>query len=664
MRSLSLGGSFPFGPRPQRGVREIKRLHLAVRLALVCQFKFFECVSVEDQSDLRNTHRCDDGSSQLLKHVANRFVNSPPHAILSYITNDGFGRCAHARLLFSLVSAERRILDGDFDAIGWVQALCLDGVLQKPISVLLSRNLTELLPSLFLGAGPTWSTIAVAGWPTFFYFSRFALAFKAFVLRRGMPSNVLSDIRLVRGDLWLQTLGSSIGTVDFAYTHTARGIADAVKSAFQAVTFGAVNSSASIASSWRSLAFAANHAENLIRDWAQKAVVRGLDVGTMLSLLLLQDAEWQLGRAVDELLLPSAMQMRMGDALWVLKNGTRQLLWDNFFASVPKASRGPVARGPLAPHHCRKLRGQQMISTAGQLAISGVHGRLPRPSRIIVMRVLRSRDADALLSKNIVTRCYVMCSPILSQLMYRQAEALAQAGLYANPRRGSPVRFVDVGAALGDCMLTAATLFPDGQLRGLAFEANPQSAFLLRETMKLNGFTPRFQSLSESSSSHSSQVWVRGVALGSADQRVLHGFVNHAGFSFVPTRFASHKIRSVTLDSQLEGMGWPHVDLMSIFTNGWEMFVLQGVSRALKSRKVDCLAVCVSGEPANISRNLGHKQAQKRVAFWRKEIVLWLRAVGYRSRIDNGWVMASPADLLLRLGWDPCDPRLLAERRA
>ena len=115
-------------------------------------------------------------------------------------------------MLYQLVSLEVLIRSGALDSVTWVEALCLDGVLRGPIATLVREDGAELLlQSLFLGAGPAWSTLAAAEWPIFEYFSSLASAFKELLLRRGMPTEVSSGEGLERSALWLRTLQNSGG---------------------------------------------------------------------------------------------------------------------------------------------------------------------------------------------------------------------------------------------------------------------------------------------------------------------------------------------------------------------------------------------------------------------------------------------------------------------
>ena len=189
------------------------------------------------------------------------------------------------------------------------------------------------------------------------------------------------------------------------------------------------------------------------------------------------------------------------------------------------------------------------------------------------------------LSDSIRSECLARCSRSVVGTLRQLSEVLV--GVVAK----TPLAFVDAGSAMGECMLSAAFMLPEGRLRGLALEASPKFAKRIRQTLHING-------ISGPASHNITQVVVKNVALGSAHSKML-GSISGVGFVFangwMPT--PGHVfVRSSTLDHEVAShVGRKEtVDLLHIFVNSGEPAVLKGARQLLLDRRVGCVLVQVS----------------------------------------------------------------------
>src|SRR3954447_25345989 len=129
-------------------------------------------------------------------------------------------------------------------------------------------------------------------------------------------------------------------------------------------------------------------------------------------------------------------------------------------------------------------------------------------------------------------------------------------------------RFVDIGAHLGTFSLPAAAM----GCEVLSVEASPTNAGLLRRAAERNGFA---------------KMQVVHAAAGPSDGDLE--FTPHGpwGHTTLPSDHAAGvetvQVEQVAIDSLLARMGWQHVDVMKIDTEGAEIGVLAG-ARALLER--------------------------------------------------------------------------------
>eukprot|EP00929_Paragymnodinium_shiwhaense_P115412 TRINITY_DN84262_c0_g1_i1.p1 TRINITY_DN84262_c0_g1~~TRINITY_DN84262_c0_g1_i1.p1 ORF type:complete len:638 (-),score=63.47 TRINITY_DN84262_c0_g1_i1:45-1958(-) len=154
-----------------------------------------------------------------------------------------------------------------------------------------------------------------------------------------------------------------------------------------------------------------------------------------------------------------------------------------------------------------------------------------------------------------------------------------------------PVLIVEVGASLGDCMLAAAALIPDGQLRAYAFEADRPSAAVLAETLQLNGL--------DVVAENRSWVQVRQALLSNESGHAVPISRSHIGIKLIREAQSignTPHVLTQTLDDALADNVEGVIDIMHIFANSADLLVVQGAARLLKAQRVRCLIATMSNK--------------------------------------------------------------------
>ncbi|CAK9043218.1 unnamed protein product [Durusdinium trenchii] len=292
--------------------------------------------------------------------------------------------------------------------------------------------------------------------------------------------------------------------------------------------------------------------EEVLRQWSRAALARQLSAASVLALLLTEERSVDFWRLVDATLLPEYVELCLPQA--TMETETH--------------------RSACAFAHCRRHLAppRRPFSGAGHGANAS--------ARTAVFRVEPQRS---LLSENLRSGCRVTCSPRVLHVL-RAASHVQHVGL--QPLQ--PFRYVDVGAALGDCMIMASDLLP--VLDGLSYEALPLHARLARATLRLAQTQRPTQRLR-----------LRPLALGRGDVKEISGQVFHGGFGQgVPGEVL--RIRSSTLDAHHRSAGMGSIDLLTVFVNHGENAVLDGAKSLLGGLHVGCVLVCTYGF-ANYTRD-------------------------------------------------------------
>ncbi|CAJ1447159.1 unnamed protein product, partial [Effrenium voratum] len=272
--------------------------------------------------------------------------------------------------------------------------------------------------ALLWGSGATWPAVARGNWGTFALLASLSREFQRLLGGEGEDAGYLLPMlreRLLKDSKELEH---------------AEQLPDLLAANLELLR--SVNRSDS---SWPSLAKTARHVEDSLRDWSRRALMSGLQVGTVVALLLQGGAFW---RALDALLLPDYVQLCLPQALNTLE--------------VPPES------SPCRLRHCRHFWGASSLQAAQVNWTEAIFKVEPR---------------RRLLSDNLRSDCRLTCSPRVLQVL-QAAQSL--------PR----FRYVDVGAAMGDCMMVAS-FFLSQRLTGVSFEPLPGHAQSARKTFMLNG---------------------------------------------------------------------------------------------------------------------------------------------------------------------------------
>lgn len=177
--------------------------------------------------------------------------------------------------------------------------------------------------------------------------------------------------------------------------------------------------------------------------------------------------------------------------------------------------------------------------------------------------------------------------------------------------------FVDVGANKGDFALLAARLVGDAG-RVLAFEPEPNNCCWIERTLELNG---------------SRNVRLFPLALSDEDGEAMLRLSRQSGahtlLPGLPGRSeAERRVPVRTLDSLLDELGSPRIDLLKLDVEGSELRVLRGAQRVLRSNRSLVLLLDL------------HPQLGVDVV----EVADFLRGLGYRlCRMEPPW--DHPVDL-------------------
>ena len=127
---------------------------------------------------------------------------------------------------------------------------------------------------------------------------------------------------------------------------------------------------------------------------------------------------------------------------------------------------------------------------------------------------------------------------------------------------------LDIGANVGYFTLLAASLVgPEGRV--YAFEPEPGNYEVLLKNLALNGY----ENVEAIPKAVSSEIGEAQLILSGLDS----GFHSLAHLN-LPER-GSVGVETITIDSFLEEHGWPHVDLVKIDIEGWEVAALDGMDQ-------------------------------------------------------------------------------------
>ena len=414
-------------------------------------------------------------------------------------------------LLYAELSMIRAGLSND-----WAEALGSAGMgVKHPFTIFFRRNHPSfgLFHELMWGAGSAWSSVSAAGWGTFALLGRLSKAFQAYLHRHGKPAS-----EAVQAIMTLQP------------TETRQAIAAGISSIFTVAMAGLQQANTS--APWEHRAAAAATAETLLRRWSRAAAYSGLPPWQILGSMLL-DAQapnfWQL---LDAILLPDAVRICLPQVLG-LQSSCR-----------------------CRAGHCSKFWGTDRALAAA----AGNHSN--KAGDLAIFRVVPKRG---LLNDNFRSKCNVTCPKAVPGLLGEVSELFTGQSA---PR--APFVYVDVGAALGDCMMSASFLFPEGRLRGIAFEAIPAWASRMRETFRIND-------ISAEALPNRTQVLVRSVFLGSEKSSSVYmaggwglGGASGATDPGSVGSFQPLTLRTSTLDDEVAMRGIGRVDLLHIFVNAVE----------------------------------------------------------------------------------------------
>ncbi|CAE8642907.1 unnamed protein product [Polarella glacialis] len=281
--------------------------------------------------------------------------------------------------------------------------------------------------------------------------------------------------------------------------------------------------------------------------------------------------------------------------------------------SAPRSAPGTDTIELQAPRH---MQSQASHSHASAKATDAVH----RCGFVVRVAKYRSLFSDSLRSRRTL-----MCGiPILKALVDWHSAVVST---------GMVLRYVEVGAATGDCMLAALHLMPEGQLQGFAFEAKPAAAALLRETAALNGLSG--SGARRGARSNSSRVFVRSLALAEPGTRLIRGQLKNIGFQvkseggLFPASDGSDgsddcspgAVRASTLDHQFVSHSG-NIHILSIFVNGAELSVLRGATGLLQAARIDCVVARVYEDVAKLES--------------------FLEGLGYETERREPWLLARP----------------------
>jgi len=297
----------------------------------------------------------------------------------------------------------------------------------------------------------------------------------------------------------------------------------------------------------------------------------------------------------------------------------RWFLSDNVVLQMPRAlaklGEWPAADLPLDP----RWSGEACGRAPHMLAFMGSRAGVPSRVRAAVaagaarhglgwrcsvaLRLLRTRES--FMSSFVRARGELHCPRYVTATLWRLGQAVA-----AGPSSGT-VAFVDVGASLGDCMLVAATLLPEGTLRGITFEADSLAVDAQKASMAINGLT--------SGKANASNVIVKHAAL-----------LNETGQFFTPELLngKTEQLPSTTLDSEL-AYKHEHIDLLNVYVGGaFRMAVLKGTRLLLEAQRVSCILIQLTAEVRRVQlarymASVGYRACDRSLGAWVPHVGGW-----------------------------------------
>eukprot|EP00931_Biecheleriopsis_adriatica_P016378 TRINITY_DN12085_c0_g1_i4.p1 TRINITY_DN12085_c0_g1~~TRINITY_DN12085_c0_g1_i4.p1 ORF type:complete len:559 (+),score=64.94 TRINITY_DN12085_c0_g1_i4:80-1756(+) len=455
------------------------------------------------------------------------------------------GHCWTAQWALSLLFVEISIqnLSHPWQRVSWNRVLALNGEeADGPLAAIVnparkSSGVPSVVSELLLSPLPSWLDIATSQWSIFRLVNRFAASLGFWLLVRkhlamadvlgSVPERSLVDVGDDSLKRRLEVCALFLESINFP---SPNGLLDSMMNVTN-ILRSAGNLTVDI--DWHIASASTARAERLVKERTAALTSAGMPNLLVIGAVLCVGAALGVWSAVEELLTPSWVQLRVPDSYpeCQAESGCELL---NSLATVPL--HGSKVR------HCSTFWGRSGASLAARKVARLGEAELPRLRHAFLMRVERRPN---LMSDNVRNRCGIMCNSRILEVLYRF-------------RDSRMVKYVDIGAAIGDCMLAAATIVPAGKLSGVAFEANGNFARIIKMSANINGFAGK------DAWKNSSKIRVRNLALGRPGQKFQQGMTTHAGFIRGRT---GPRIRTSTLDLQMRGLGW-HIDILSIFVNG------------------------------------------------------------------------------------------------
>ncbi|CAE7657097.1 unnamed protein product [Symbiodinium sp. CCMP2456] len=433
----------------------------------------------------------------------------------------------------------------------------------------------SLFHELFWGAGPAWSSVSLGGWSTFALIGRLSQAFQVHLMAGRGQQELLSLQNTTRRRAVVAQLPELL--------------------ALALARLQATN----VSGSWAVRAVAAAAVEESLRGWSKRALSNGLPPGQVAASLLVDAQSPDLWNALDKVLLPDFVQICLPATLGLESS--------------------EVFRQCLA-RHCTKHWGPDEAGAAARANRSSATG-------LTMFHIGSDRDV---MSDSIRSGCFARCSNSVIDLLNRVSEVLVDLP-------ATTFTYVDAGAAMGECMLSAAFLLPDGRLRGLAFEALPKWAKRMRQSLRLNGV---------SFSGNGTQVEVKTLALGQSGRKLL-GSVDGGGFYAKVTHKGGgiFMVKTSSLDDEITAnMQFRNeayrIDFLHIFANHCEPDILKGARQLLLERRVGCV-LAQAHDLGSLNTEIGGV----------------LRRSGYAVMNQTSYVAGSPADAVSLSGGEVCDQR-------
>jgi len=180
------------------------------------------------------------------------------------------------------------------------------------------------------------------------------------------------------------------------------------------------------------------------------------------------------------------------------------------------------------------------------------------------------------------------CSIMLKRVLWRHGR------IASTTPDSKPVHYVDVGTGLGDCMLVAASVIPEGKLRGLAIDAHAESVSLLRKSLMINGLTGSHRN---ASTGQAVNIALSNKSAGKVQANLVDGKTKAL-------------ITTSTLDFEYQHTSHD-IDVLSVHVAGYEEAVLRGSEQLLRAGRIRCV----------VSLTTNHTVTNR--------AVLYLRSLGY-----------------------------------